>query len=77
MRDSLTVAKERTRSGVADAPDTGEEWSDTQIAAALTINADTVARILQRLVASTNSARRRVFDGEARSGPCLMPLHSA
>ena len=62
----------------ADASDTGEGWSDSQIAAALETSVDTVARTRQRLVEggldgalqrhhSPNSARRRIFDGEAEA----------
>lgn len=61
-----------------DAPDAGEGWSDSQIAAALETSVDTVARTRQRLVEgglefalnrhhSPNSARRRIFDGEAEA----------
>ena len=62
----------------ADASDAGEGWSDSQIAAALATSIDTVARTRQRLVEegvdgaltrhhSPNSARRRIFDGEAEA----------
>jgi transposase len=62
----------------ADASDAGEGWSDSQIAAALATSVDTVARTRQRLVEegldgaltrhhSPNSARRRIFDGEAEA----------
>ena len=62
----------------ADASDVGEGWSDSQIAAALETSVDTVARTRQRLVEegldsalkrhhSPNSARRRIFDGEAEA----------
>jgi len=62
----------------ADASDAGEGWSDSQIAAALDTSVDTVARTRQRLVEggldsalkrhhSPNSARRRIFDGEAEA----------
>ena len=62
----------------ADASDAGEGWSDSQIAAALETSVDTVARTRQRLVEggldgalqrhhSPNSARRRIFDGEAEA----------
>src|ERR1700722_2998072 len=62
----------------ADASDGGEGWSDSQIAAALETSVDTVARTRQRLVEegldgalkhhhSPNSARRRIFDGEAEA----------
>jgi Homeodomain-like domain len=61
----------------ADASDAGEGWSDSQIAA-LSTSVDTVARTRQRLVEegvdgaltrhhSPNSARRRIFDGEAEA----------
>jgi hypothetical protein len=60
----------------ADVSDAGEGWSDSQIAAALSTS--TVARTRQRLVEegmdgaltrhhSPNSARRRIFDGEAEA----------
>jgi transposase len=62
----------------ADASDAGEGWSDSQIATALETSVDTVARTRQRLVEegvhsaltrhhSPNSARRRIFDGEAEA----------
>src|ERR1700730_5365330 len=62
----------------ADTSDAGEGWSDSQIAAALSTSVDTVARTRQRLVEgglegalkrhhSPNSARRRIFDGEAEA----------
>ena len=62
----------------ADASDAGEEWSDSQIAAALETSIDTIARTRQRLVEggvdnaltrhhSPNSARRRIFDGAAEA----------
>ncbi len=62
----------------ADASDAGQGWSDSQIAAALSTSIDTVARTRQRLVEegldgalkrhhSPNSARRRIFDGEAEA----------
>jgi transposase len=62
----------------ADASDAGEGWSDSQIATALATSVDTVARTRQRLVEegldgalkrhhSPNSARRRIFDGEAEA----------
>jgi hypothetical protein len=62
----------------ADASDAGEAWSDSQIAAALETSVDTVARARQRLVEegvdavltckhSPNSARKRIFDGEAEA----------
>jgi hypothetical protein len=62
----------------ADASDAGEGWSDSQIAAALATSVDTVARTRQRVVEegldgaltrhhSPNSARRRIFDGEAEA----------
>ncbi|MEA2754066.1 MAG: hypothetical protein QOJ54_355 [Aliidongia sp.] len=62
----------------ADASDTGEGWSDQQIATALETSVDTVARTRQRLVEegveaaltrkhSPNSARKRIFDGVAEA----------
>ena len=62
----------------ADVPEAGGGWSDSQIATALETSTDTVARTRQRLVEesfevvltrkhSPNSARRRVFDGEAEA----------
>ena len=62
----------------ADASDVGEGWSDSHIVAALETSVDTVARTRQRLVEegldsalkrhhSPNSARRRIFDGEAEA----------
>jgi transposase len=62
----------------ADASDSGEGWSDSQIAAALETSTDTVARTRQRLVEeglaaaltrrhSPNSARKRIFDGAAEA----------
>jgi transposase len=62
----------------ADASDAGEGWSDSQIAAALATSVDTIARTRQRLVEggldsalkrhhSPNSARQRIFDGEAEA----------
>jgi hypothetical protein len=62
----------------ADASDAGEAWSDSQIAAALETSVDTVTRARQRLVEegveavltckhSPNSARKRIFDGEAEA----------
>jgi hypothetical protein len=62
----------------ADASDADEGWSGSQIAAALATSVDTVARTRQRLVEegvdsalnrhhSPNSARRRIFDGEAEA----------
>lgn len=62
----------------ADVSDGGEGWSDSQIAAALSTSVDTVARTRQRLVEegvdgaltrhhSPNSARGRIFDGEAEA----------
>jgi hypothetical protein len=64
----------------ADASDAGEGWSDSQIATALATSVDAVARTRQRLVEegldgalkrhhSPNSARRRIFDGEAEHAP--------
>jgi poly-gamma-glutamate capsule biosynthesis protein CapA/YwtB (metallophosphatase superfamily) len=62
----------------ADASKAGEAWSDGQIAEALDTSIDTVARTRQQLVQggidaaltdkhSPNSARRRIFDGEAEA----------
>lgn len=62
----------------ADASDAGEAWSDGQIAEALDTSVDTIARTRQQLVEggldaaltrkhSPNSARRRIFDGEAEA----------
>src|ERR1700749_5128803 len=62
----------------ADASDAGDGWSDSQIAAALETSVDTVARTRQHLVEegvdgaltrhhSPNSARQRIFDGEAEA----------
>ena len=62
----------------ADASDSGGGWSDSQIAAALETSVGTVAPTRQRLVEggldgaltrhhSPNSARRRIFDGEAEA----------
>jgi len=61
-----------------DASDSGEGWSDSEIAAALETSIDTVARTRQRLVEegleaaltrkhSPNSARKRIFDGAAEA----------
>jgi poly-gamma-glutamate capsule biosynthesis protein CapA/YwtB (metallophosphatase superfamily) len=62
----------------ADASETGEAWSDSQIAAALDTSVDTITRTRQRLVEegldtaltrkhSANSARKRIFDGAAEA----------
>jgi hypothetical protein len=62
----------------ADTSDAGDGWSDSQIATALETSVDTVARTRQHLVEegvdgaltrhhSPNSARRRIFDGEAEA----------
>lgn len=62
----------------ADASDTGEGWSDSQIAAALETSVNTVGLIRQQLVQeglesvltrkhSPASARRKVFDGAAEA----------
>jgi transposase len=62
----------------ADAAEGGDGWSDSQIAAALDINAATVARIRQQLVEegfeavlerkhSPASARPRIFDGASEA----------
>ena len=62
----------------ADASEAGEEWSDSQIAAALDISIGTVARTRQQLVEegfeavltrkhSPASARKRIFDGAAEA----------
>lgn len=62
----------------ADASETGEAWSDSQIAEALETSLDTVARTRQQLVEggveaaltrkhSPNSARKRIFDGAAEA----------
>jgi Homeodomain-like domain len=62
----------------ADASETGEAWSDSQIAAALDTSVDTIARTRQQLVEggidaaltrkhSPNSARKRIFDGAAEA----------
>ena len=62
----------------ADISGAGPGWSDSEIATALETSADTVARTRQRLVEegfeaalarkhSPDSARRRVFDGEAEA----------
>jgi transposase len=66
------------RWGPPHTSDAGEGWSDSQIAAALATSVDTVARTRQRLVEegldgalkrhhSPNSARQRIFDGEAEA----------
>lgn len=62
----------------ADASETGEGWSDSQIAAALDTSVNTVSLIRQQLVQegfeavltrkhSPASARRKVFDGAAEA----------
>ena len=62
----------------ADAPEAGEGWSDSQIAAALDTSTDTVARTRQQLVEegfeavlvrkhSPASARPCIFDGAAEA----------
>ena len=62
----------------ADASDSGEGWSDSQIAEALDTSADTIARTRQQLAEggidaaltrkhSPNSARKRIFDGAAEA----------
>ena len=62
----------------ADASGSGEAWSDGQIAEALDTSIDTIARTRQQLVEggldaaltrkhSPNSARKRIFDGEAEA----------
>ena len=62
----------------ADVSDAGQGWSDSQIAEALDISVDTVARTRQRLVEegfeaaltyqySPASARPRIFDGAAEA----------
>jgi hypothetical protein len=62
----------------ADASETGEAWSDGQIAEALGTSIDTVARTRQHLVEggvdaapirkhSPNSARKRIFDRAAEA----------
>jgi hypothetical protein len=62
----------------ADASEAGEEWSDSQIAAALDTSIDTIARTRQQLVEegvesvltrkhSPASARPRIFDGAAEA----------
>src|SRR6202035_4472537 len=62
----------------ADTSDAGDGWSDSRIATALETSVDTVARTRQHLVEegvdgaltrhhSPNSARRRIFDGEAEA----------
>jgi hypothetical protein len=62
----------------ADASEAGEGWSDSHIAEALDTSTDTVIRTRQQLVEggidaaltrkhSPNSARRRIFDGEAEA----------
>ena len=62
----------------ADASETGEGWSDSQIAAALDTSVNTVARTRQQLVEegfesvltrkhSPASARQRIFDGASEA----------
>ena len=62
----------------ADASESGEAWSDSQIAAALDTSVDTVARTRQQLVEegleaaltrkhSPASAKPRIFDGAAEA----------
>jgi len=62
----------------ADTSETGEAWSDGQIAEALDTSIDTIARTRQKLVEegveaaltrkqSPNSARKRIFDGAAEA----------
>lgn len=62
----------------ADISEAGPGWSDSQIAIALEISVDTVARTRQRLVEeglasalmpkrSPNSARKKIFDGAAEA----------
>ena len=62
----------------ADASEAGEGWSDSRIAEALDTSTDTIIRTRQQLVEggidaalirkhSPNSARRRIFDGEAEA----------
>ena len=62
----------------ADASKAGAAWTDSQIAAGLDISVVTVARVRQQLVEegvesvltpkrSTNSARRRIFDGASEA----------
>src|SRR6202140_1503246 len=71
----------------ADASESGEGWSDSQIAA-LETSVDTVARTRQRLVEegveaalirkhSPNSARRRIFDGAAEARLIALALSQA
>jgi poly-gamma-glutamate capsule biosynthesis protein CapA/YwtB (metallophosphatase superfamily) len=88
-RDRLTTlihagkhpARQLTRARIllkADSSETGEGWSDSQIATALDTSVDTVARTRQQLVAegfetvlarkhSPASARTRIFDGAAEA----------
>jgi hypothetical protein len=72
----------------ADASDAGEAWSDSDIAAALETSDDTVARARQRFVEegvdavltckhSPNSARKRIFDGEAEAKLIALTCSSA
>ena len=62
----------------ADASEAGEAWSDGRIAEALDTSIDTIVRTRQKLVEegldaaltrkhSPNSARQRIFDGEAEA----------
>jgi transposase len=62
----------------ADASEAGEGWSDSRIAEALDTSTDTIIRTRQQLVEggidaaltrkhSPNSARKRIFDGEAEA----------
>jgi len=62
----------------ADASETGEAWTDSQIAVGLDTSVITVARVRQQLVEegvdgvlmpkrSPNSARRRIFDGASEA----------
>ena len=62
----------------ADTSETGDAWSDSQIAKALDTSTDTVARTRQQLVEggleaaltrkhSPHSARKRIFDGAAEA----------
>jgi transposase len=62
----------------ADASETGQAWSDGEIAEALDTSIDTIARTRQKLVEegldaaltrkhSPNSGRKRIFDGAAEA----------
>jgi hypothetical protein len=62
----------------ADTSDAGEGWNDSQIARAQETSTDTVAKTRRQLVEegldgalarkhSSNSARRRIFDGAAEA----------